>query len=79
MWKTAANRIAQVLFQLLHFQGESDNIDAQLSERLNESPIQADNKALTLIYVCYIFKDKVLRICVLPLPTKTTDVDFFIE
>lgn len=75
MRKTAANRFAQVPFQLLQFKGESDDIDAQLLERLNESPILVDNKALTLIHVWYIFKDRVLRICVLPLPTKTTEVD----
>ncbi|XP_059799794.1 SCAN domain-containing protein 3-like [Hypanus sabinus] len=66
----------------------AEDIEAQLLERLNESPWYAiqidestdvDNKAVLLVYVRYIFQDDVHEdmLCTLPLPNNTTGAELF--
>ncbi|XP_072113696.1 E3 ubiquitin-protein ligase RNF4 isoform X1 [Mobula birostris] len=90
--EAAFNKMAQVSLSATTVSRRIDDIaediEAQLFERLNESPWYAiqvdestdvDNKAILLVYVRYIFQDDVQEdmLCALPLTTNTTGAELF--
>lgn len=90
--EAAAKKMAQVPLSATTVTRRIDDIaedvEAQLLERLNESPwyaLQVDestdveNKAILLVYVRYIFEEDVHEdvLCALSLPTNTTAAELF--